>query len=475
MSKKRQIIYILQLIWVFILIAVSLWAMDLCPIWNGVIPNHRDQYEKIAEALLKGQLHFDYDVEEDLLNMDNPYDPDEREKIGVDVHWDHAYYNGHYYMYFGIVPVLMLFIPFRVLFGRPLLTFHATQFYTAFIILGFFFLLRFLKDKFYPKMNECLLTALITAFSLASVWYFVEAPALYCTAISSAVCMMIWSLFFYFSAVFTNITLNRKILLAAAGALCGALCFGCRPTVAAANFVAVPLFIIFLAKNKIPSKEKYKLIFIFLPYIIIGIALMLYNYARFDNPFEFGQSYQMTFYDQKDISSLSNLNLKNLVKGLGAIFFDCQKPSSEFPYIKFGGIFFEFPIFLIGFPLGLLFEPVRAQLKKNKLFYVYLSTVAVLFVIAVLEIVMSPIILERYHADFYFLMGIQTFIIIGSICQRVKRTSNKLLTLVFIILSVTTSVRAILLFFVPNDLNYTQYYGQFLDELRLKINQILPF
>ena len=43
-----------------------------------------------------------------------------RKEAGVSVHWDHAYYNGHYYMYFGVVPVLLLFLPFRLLTGQAL-------------------------------------------------------------------------------------------------------------------------------------------------------------------------------------------------------------------------------------------------------------------------------------------------------------------------------------------------------------------
>ena len=41
-----------------------------------------------------------------------------------------------------------------------------------------------------------------------------------------------------------------------------------------------------------------KLLYAASPYLVIGILLMLYNYLRFDSPFEFGQSYQLTITDQ---------------------------------------------------------------------------------------------------------------------------------------------------------------------------------
>ncbi|MBR3537441.1 MAG: hypothetical protein IKN79_00015, partial [Eubacterium sp.] len=34
------------------------------------------------------------------------------------------------------------------------------------------------------------------------------------------------------------------------------------------------------------------------PYIVTAAALMTYNYVRFENPFEFGQTYQLTVVDQ---------------------------------------------------------------------------------------------------------------------------------------------------------------------------------
>ena len=84
------------------------------PLWNGEQPGHRNQYELMAESILEGRIDFNYGDEDELAGLENPYDPDERKEAGVKYHWDHAYYNGHYYMYFGIVPVFLVFLPYRV-------------------------------------------------------------------------------------------------------------------------------------------------------------------------------------------------------------------------------------------------------------------------------------------------------------------------------------------------------------------------
>ena len=127
--------------------------MDLSPTWNGEDPDHRNQYELLAESFLDGRLYIEYGDEEELLTLNNPYDPEERRDSGVAYHWDHAFYNGRYYMYFGVAPVLFVFLPYRILTGNPLTTFRATQLFTAGIVLGFFALFRLLSKKFFKKIT----------------------------------------------------------------------------------------------------------------------------------------------------------------------------------------------------------------------------------------------------------------------------------------------------------------------------------
>lgn len=80
--------------------------------------------------------------------------------------------------------------------------------------------------------------------------------------------------------------------MAATGSLFGTLSFGCTPTAALANLILIPLFIEYL-RTELPysrsGTEKAQLAgricIIALPYVIIRILLMAYNYCRFENPF----------------------------------------------------------------------------------------------------------------------------------------------------------------------------------------------
>ena len=51
--------------------------------------------------------------------MANPYDTAARQAAAPDALWDVAYYQGRYYVYFGVVPCLLFQLPFEALTGVP--------------------------------------------------------------------------------------------------------------------------------------------------------------------------------------------------------------------------------------------------------------------------------------------------------------------------------------------------------------------
>lgn len=51
---------------------------------------------------------------------ENPYDTIALQAAGIGYRADYAYHNGKYYVYFGIVPVLLLYLPYYLLTGGAL-------------------------------------------------------------------------------------------------------------------------------------------------------------------------------------------------------------------------------------------------------------------------------------------------------------------------------------------------------------------
>ncbi len=392
---------------------------DDLSIFNGEIPGHRNQYELMTESLLQGRLDFAYGDEEELEKLENPYDPLEREETGVKFHWDHAYYKGHYYMYFGIVPVFLAFLPYRLLTGNALPTYQATCFFIALIIAGMFSLFWLLRKQFFQKLPYGIYLALSVTFSIMSVWYASAEPTLYSTAITAAVAMELWSLFFFVRGVYAEKGENRQILSAAVGAAFGALAFGCRPPIAMANLLVLPLLFVFLKEHRFTFKLCGKLALAASPYFLTAVGLMLYNYARFEDPFEFGQRYQLTVADQTGYSmALNGETFAQILRGIKENFFQVGTVSGEFPYLSGSSVFFNFPMLLICL-LGLIFIFKEAKEKKLLSFLLFLPLTVL--VITAVDVMWTPYLLERYRMDVYFLMGIWCFLTLGLWFERSDR------------------------------------------------------
>ena len=395
-----------------ITIAACVLPMDKLPIWNGEIPEHRNQYELMTEAILDGRIDFDYGDEDELAQLENPYDPEARAEAGVHYHWDHAYYNGHYYMYFGIVPVFLVFLPYRVITGASLTTYHATQIFVAFTIAGIFVLFRLLAKLFFKKLPFSIYLALSVAFSVMSVWYSTSAPALYCTAITSALELETWSLYFFIRAVWSETRENRQILFAGIGAVLGALAFGCRPPIALANLLVIPMLAVFLKQRKCTAKLFVKLFFAASPYLVVAAGLMWYNYIRFDDPFEFGQAYQLTVADQSNYQiSLDLTTIRRIFSNAYNYFFEVGYVQGSFPYLNPSSVLWNFPILLFGF--AVLKPAVWKNMRKTKILALWLCLLVTVLLITAVDIMWSPYLLERYRMDIYFLLGIACFLAIG--------------------------------------------------------------
>ena len=428
-----------------ITIVVCIAPMSQLPIWNGENPGHRNQYELITEAFLDGRLDFAYGDEAALEVLENPYDPEQRKQANVPYHWDHAYYNGHYYMYFGVVPVFLAFMPYRLITGEALTTFRATQLFVAVFIAGIFTLFYMLSRRFFKRLPFAGYLGLSVAFSVMSVWYSSAEPALYCTAITAALALEIWSLYFLIRAVWQEQQENRQLLFAGIGALLGALVFGCRPPIALANILVLPILAVFLKQRRFTWRLLGKLALAALPYAVVAAGLMLYNNARFDNPFEFGQTYQLTVADQSNYRV--NLDFPTLIRLANESirnFFLFEGINANFPYFRTSSVFFNFPILLLS--LALFRSDVCKKAKEHHLLPLLIGFPLTALIITAVDILWSPYLLERYRMDVYFLLAIGCFIILGLWSEVNKETHRKGFQTVLLLGSALTVLSSFLLY-----------------------------
>lgn len=439
--------------------------MKLSPVYNGDIVTHRNQYEVFAESLINGKLYFDYEVDDRLLEMDNPYDHDEREALDIDYHWDHAFYNGKYYMYFGVVPAVLVFVPFKLITGVSLRTYHATQIFVTLLIIGLFKLFKLIASKFFREMTNSVFIFTFMAFSVMSVWYFVDAPALYCTAISAGVCFEIWSFYFFFMAIFATKSQGETLMTLVIGSLLGALTFGCRPTVALANLILIPVLIAIVREKRFEKHVPIKLLISVIPYAVIGTLLMWYNYARFGSVFEFGQSYQLTVTDQSNYGSfLSHVSLGRILEWLSYYFLTTSFSSDLLSY----GVFITYPVIALS-AIWIFKRNCYNCLKQSKLRPLVLTMIITLVVIIAFSSTSAPYPVARYRTDVFWLIAIIAFIFIGFEADAAQNKRN-FSALICNLMCLSMAV-SFVLFWVPFDHNFTACENLSLD----KLLQIISF
>jgi hypothetical protein len=321
-------------------------------------------------------------------------------------------------------------------------------------------------------MPGILFISLATALSFISVYFSIGTPALYCTATSSAVCMMVWSMFFFVNGVFLTDPSERKkqVIYAVLGSLFGALAFGCRPTAAIGNLLLIPLCIAFI-KKRLDSEDTKKtgkmitdICIIALPYVMVGVLLMIYNYARFENPFEFGQALQLTGADQSKYGNfIESFSTVRTVNGILNNFIRFAPITGEFPYVNYGSAFVNFPILLSVF--GVFLKSIRNRAGEEGMKFFMGMMFVIPLLITVVQIGWAPGdgSSERYRMDIYYLMVILAFLVIGNAIENMASAERKNLSSFLCLLCLAAVFMGMMFLLHPDDYNYTQWVPEGLE------------
>lgn len=386
-----------------------------------------DKYTDLTHALANGTVYLDVDVDERLLTAENPYDRAERRSLEIGNYmWDYAYYNGKIYVYFGVAPVILTYLPYYLLTDTDLAHEIPYMIFLISLMIGTFLLVNVLVKKHCSKIPLKLYYLFQVTFMLGvGTLIFAKRICIYNMAIMAAVDFTVWGLYLWLN--YSLERENRKKWMVLVGSLCMALVAGCRPQLLLASFLALPIFaeqwsIIFkeIKEKKNIGRHMLLLAAFCLPYIIVAAFLMWYNAARFGSPFEFGATYNLTTNDV----TKRGFHLARFIPGIWTYLFQPASLNIEFPYIGItqfqtayqgrtiresciGGIF---ATNIILFPC-FLFYKYRAKLREKKVFLFTCISLIGAFVIACANVQMGGL-LTRYIADFSILFYLAAFIII---------------------------------------------------------------
>ena len=262
--------------------------------------------KELVDAFEAGQVSLLTEPSKELLALNNPYDWSERSQARVSYLWDHCLYQGKYYSYYGIAPVLLLFLPYHLLTGFYFPTPEAVFLFGA---LGIVFLtliwLTFVR-RFFPKLPLRFgIAGLILLQATSGIWYCFSSPLFYEIAQSSGFAFTTAGFWLLLSSGCVGPgAISRKRLCFAA--ICLSLAVLCRPTLAV--YCIAALFFLALGLKKCVAEAKTQgqspkkpivtyLLASLLPFAVIGSVQMIYNYLRFDSFFDFGIQYSLTIND----------------------------------------------------------------------------------------------------------------------------------------------------------------------------------
>lgn len=427
-KKDYDIRRMSQQILLIVLVGIQLFAVSgvslnnpdyISPPWV-----HHYQYQKLAKALSEGHFYLDDTPSPALKALDNPYDKNLRNTEGAPYVWDTAYYNGKYYVYFGIVPVLLFYLPFYLMTGSDFPTWIGILIAEAAIIIGLFFLLHAIIKKYFKKVSLGVFI-LMDFFMLIGCGIFIIAgnATFYMIPISMAVALTIWGLYLWIRSISRQDgRINTAQLVF--GSLCMALVAGCRPQLCLGSFLALPLFLpVFRQKLKAQSGRGRTLLSIAgfaLPYIAVAAFLMYYNTARFGSPFDFGANYNLTTNDMTS----RGFHLDRLPTG--AYMYLIQPPAftASFPFLHsvlsniryqgitilermYGGILWLNPFM---FSLFYSFKVKRGLKSKGLQAVTVISALSAIFIVFA-DTEMAGI-LFRYLCDFGLFLSLPCVLII---------------------------------------------------------------
>ena len=254
-----------------------------------------NHYNLLVEGFQCGHLDMNKVAPPELGQLADPYDPvaNLRYRFGYGLH-DMSYYKGKMYLYFGVTPALLLFWPWAALTGHYLFHRYAVAVFCTVGFLSSAAVVRALWRRYFPEVGGAVVTAGVLALGLASgVPILQQRAEFWEVAVSCGYALIMLALGAVWLALHDP---PRRGWWLAAASLALGLAMGARPfLLLGAAILLVPLAQVW--RQPSPGGRRRPpwglLVAVLLPLVLCGLGLMLYNYLRFDNPFEFGQRYQL--------------------------------------------------------------------------------------------------------------------------------------------------------------------------------------
>jgi hypothetical protein len=308
------------------------------PTWNA-------NYNQLAEGFRAGHLYIPSVPSPQLLAKPDPF---AWSNFGL---WylDASLYKGHYYLYWGPVPALLLLV------AKVIARIHAEVgdqyplffFYTLLLVPGAILIAR-MTARLFPTLPRWVSLIAILAFAYTSpTTYMFATPGIYEAAIGASQACLVLGLFVGFEAVWNATEAQPSIIRLVAAGACWAAAIGCRISAVLPAAALVALTALFSSTRSWRDWRSLlaRLLWAGTPVAVMLGGLALYNKLRFDSWFEIGVKYQLNTFPFITSRHYIWLNIYGyLLRPLGK--------SCRFPF--FSALY---DIGLRGYPHGTTFPP----------------------------------------------------------------------------------------------------------------------
>lgn len=421
---------------------VGMWILNvsgedggiiLYPITDGL--EHYSPYIQQFDAFIKGQLHFDITPTEELLALENPYTPDMRK--GTYYLYDRAFFDGKFYSYFGITPIILVYCPFYLITGGLPVDSTVSGIFAlvaaVFIPLTVIEWAKSRKSNIRPWFAAVCATGAFFASSVLTVQRG-NTPFYYIASISGMALVASFA-FWMLKAIGSDKKIFRLASFLLAGISFG-LAFLARLNSVIVPAVMVAVFVIIYSIRNIKEKKFLPLLtemaVLALPVAVSLGFSMWYNNARFGSPLQFGADYQLTIAN----ASLYELGVDGIIPSIIHYFFQPFGLGKSFPFVEFDYVSLSdygryayvdmnYGVFAFPFNLSLLLGTLVLRSKKvSKESKILLTSgMAAMLVTAFANFCLGGVIF-RYTTDISLSAAIISAIILLEVCTYIQKNAN---------------------------------------------------
>jgi hypothetical protein len=398
-------------------------------------------YGWLGDALVHGQLNLRYpEVPDQLRALPDPYDPAATDSFRWTLHLhDLSYHDDKLFIYWGVVPALLLFAPLRlagIWMSQGLAVIILCLGGLVFSVLT----LRFLVRRFLPQTPPWALWAGQITLACCNAVPFIMRRAEHSeVAIGGGLCFGFLAIWLFVTAWYGE---RRSMRRLAGASLALGLAVASRPTWVVLAIVPVVLAV-WAWRARRPDSGRLSAALLG-PLAVCGLVVMAYNAARFGSPFELGSKYQLAGYRQTDYAMFTPAFLAP-----GLFFYVLEPPhlTPLFPFLALGpppnypgtlppgyisywgepiaGVLPASPVLLLLFLIPLMWRGWSQDLRRIVLVLAGLGVAMVLMLSGVLWSTT-----ERYVVDFASLLLIAALLVWFSALVRLRGRRRRVVAVV---------------------------------------------